>query len=86
MELRWLKGKWGFGSYKLQYREGLNHPQGKYWHDVPPAEEAKEKSLEEKLETDFVDCWNRVCNDPDWNYQTMCRALAKTATEHFKAT
>ena len=25
MEIRWLEGKWEFGKYKLQYREGCTH-------------------------------------------------------------
>ena len=50
MELRWLKGKWGFGSYKLQYRPDYDSGDMlPVWQDVPIAEKLQEKTLEEKF-------------------------------------
>ena len=35
MELRWIEDRTLKSGLRLQYREGVNHPQGKYWNDVP---------------------------------------------------
>ena len=59
MELRFLKGSWGFGKFKLQFREGPQHPQGVHWIDVPTEDhivdvnkmvKPKESPVEEKKE------------------------------------
>lgn len=42
MQLRFLKGNWEFGKFKLQFL----HPDG-YWEDVPI--ESNEKTLVEKF-------------------------------------
>ena len=52
MTLRWLKGNWEFGKWKLQYRlEGIPGKIGSStpWFDVPIAE-SKKKSTEELRE------------------------------------
>lgn len=41
MELRFLKGEWPFGKFKLQYREGVTHDAP--WLDVPIVESDPKK-------------------------------------------
>lgn len=49
MELRWLKGNWSFGSYKLQFRNRVSLSQGgsvlEEWQDVPIAIHTNKPSL-----------------------------------------
>ncbi len=85
MELRWLKGNWKFGKFKLQYREYLHFNKGEErdrfgdWTDVPIAnDKPKEKSLEEK----FLEWTSRN----NYGRENNCKVLAKIAEQHFKPT
>ena len=42
MELRWLKGNWSFGNFKLQY---LKDPMHGHWEDVPVVTKSAKPSL-----------------------------------------
>lgn len=92
MELRWLKGNWEHGKFKLQYRkqhpmydtikDNVNDVMFTPWLDVPIAEsKPKDKTLEEKLaETSIVKgdatCWMAPIE--------KSQVLAKIARQHFK--
>ena len=76
-ELRWLKGNYKFGSYKLQTREAYTLHSGE-WKDVPVVEDKpKDKSLEEKF--------REYSNEYDWPVggETL-NALAKIAKQHYE--
>lgn len=99
MELRFLKGNWEFGKYKLQYMPFHGEDGKKVWADVPMAEDKpKEKSLEEKF-TDYMNTFsthikvkhyhdkeNRVSDEQVFHkaqFEFISEKLAEIAEQHF---
>ena len=82
IELRWLKGNWEFGKFKLQYRQCLENSAFIFpdtdWVDVPMAKDKpKEKTLEEK----FREYLNKGL---EVGFPPNTIELARIAKQHFK--
>lgn len=78
MELRFVKGNWKFGQYKLQYM--FNPIEG--WVDVPTVDCLPHERLLPLLEEKFINYFRGK-----YNGQLMTGdipALAKIAQDHFK--
>lgn len=83
IELRWLKGDWEFGKFKLQYRQppiaGINNwGSGTPWADVPVIEYKPENSLENDLLKEISD-WDVSKADK----KSLARKLVKIASRYF---
>lgn len=86
LQLRWLKGKWGFGKFKLQYREigdetKISSLPFKYdWKDIPVFDNnPKVKSLEDK----FFEAGCFQSDDKSVS-RDFCKKMAEVASKHYE--